>query len=406
MNRFSCRKYQIARTLLLAVLLLAGGGPGATAQVSAQEGDLKIVTLGYDGKIDEQDTLLAGAYRAENEACLNALGEELIQLSLQRLTPREAKELEQLEKMLRESSSAASNSKAEKDMQMIRDEIASTEKAPDSQLAYAARSRNMTVAEYRRQTVGGLRKMLESYEQSLAQANANTSRAEAQVRKLYDQLKQKQAATAGIVPKMYAVKRRIAALMVDGRLHNYVDMHDFRHGRAAVAICERFYSKGEGVWTYRNAWGFVDERMRLVIPCLYEKVFDFNNYKNYRSQGVFEEFYDRDDRPWTTVFPKEYGGAMMGMIDRDGREVIPVKFICHEAHHMWIEFFKTPWGEFAPVTVLITKGKYLEGIIDRNGNYTLKPTHKHLVWYDDLQCFGTTGANRIYFDPYGNKIEH
>lgn len=35
MNRFSCRKYQIARTLLLAVLLLAGGGPGATA--GAQE---------------------------------------------------------------------------------------------------------------------------------------------------------------------------------------------------------------------------------------------------------------------------------------------------------------------------------------------------------------------------------
>lgn len=31
MNRFSCHKYQIARTLLLAVLLLAGGGPGATA---------------------------------------------------------------------------------------------------------------------------------------------------------------------------------------------------------------------------------------------------------------------------------------------------------------------------------------------------------------------------------------
>lgn len=402
MNRFSCRKYRIAKTLLLAALLLAGGATGAWAQ----DGGLKVITLGYDGKIDEQDTLLAGAYRTENEARLNALGEELMQLSLQRLTPHEAEELEKLEKMLRESSSTASNPKAQKDMQMIRDKIASTEKAPDSQLAYAARSRNMSVAEYRRQTVESLRKMLESYEQSLARANANASGAEAQVRKFYDMLKQKQAATAGIVSKMYAVKRRIAALMVDGRLHNYVDMHDFRHGRAAVAIRERFYSKGEGVWTYRNVWGFVDERMQLVIPCRYEKVFDFNNYKNYRSQGVFEKFYDRDDRPWTTVFPKEYGGGMMGMIDRDGREVIPVKFICHEAHHMWIEFFKTPWGEFAPVTVLITKGKYLEGIIDRNGNYTLKPAYDHIVWYTDLQCFGTTGDNRVYFDPYGNKIEH
>lgn len=405
MNIFSCN-YQILRTLLLPVLLLAAGGPGAAVQISAQGNSLKVIKLTYDGKIDEQDTLLAGAYRVENEARLNALGEELVQLSLQRLTEHETEELEKLEKMFRESSSSASNQKAAKDMQMIRDKIAATEKAPDSQLAYAAKSRNMSVAEYRSKTVEGLRKMLESYEQGLAQANTNASRVEAQVRKLYDILKQKQAATTAIVPKMYAVKRRIAALMVDGKLHNYVDMRDFRHGRAAVAIRERYYSEGQRLWTYRNVWGFVDEQMRPVIPCLYERVFDFNNYKNYRSQGVFEKFYDRDDRPWTTVFPKEYGGVMMGMIDRDGREVIPVKFICHEAHHMWIEFFKTPWGEFAPVTVLITKGKYLEGIIDRNGNYTLQPSYKHLVWYDDLQCFGTTGDNRIYFDPYGNKIEH
>ena len=385
----------------LAVWVLA---VSAVSEARAQEGELKVIVLKEAALIDEQDTLLAGAYRVENEERLTALGMELFELSNRRLSESEAKELAELEKLLAESSasSGTSNPKAAEEMQMIKDKIASVEKATDSELAYQAKVRKMSVAEYRSKQLEALRKMLTSYEQ--VSSKASVSGAEAQAKKMYDLLKQKQAASAGIIPKMYAVKRRMAALMVDGKLHNYVEIHDFRHGRAAVAIRERFYSKGQGVWTHRNVWGFVDERMRLVIPCQYARVFDFNNYKNYRSKGVFEEFFDRDDRPWTTVFTLESGGGMMGMIDRDGKEMIPSKFISSEQHHEWIEFIKTPWGEYAIVTIMKGQREYVEGIIDRSGNYTLEPAYKHLVYYDDLQCFGTTGDDRIYFDHKGNRL--
>ncbi len=370
----------------------------------AQENELKVVLLKHDALIDEQDTLLAGAYRAENEERLNALGMELFDLSNQRLSEREAKELAELEKLLAESSasSGTSNPKVAEEMQMIKDKIASVENASDSELERYAKVRKVSVAEYRSRQLASLRRMLSRYEK--ASAKASVSGAEAQARNMYDLLKRKQEASAGIIPKMYAVKWQMAALMIDGKLHNYVDIHDFRHGRAAVAIRERFYSKGEGVWTHRNVWGFVDEQMRLVIPCQYARVFDFNNYKNYRSKGVFEKFFDRDDRPWTTVFTLESGGGMMGMIDRDGKEMIPSKFISSEQHHEWIEFIKTPWGEYAIVTIMKGQREYVEGIIDRNGNYTLAPAYKHIVWYTDLQCFGTTGDDRIYFDHNGNRL--
>lgn len=49
MNRFSCRKYQIARTLLLAVLLLAGGGPGATAVWAQSTAVISVKALCAEG---------------------------------------------------------------------------------------------------------------------------------------------------------------------------------------------------------------------------------------------------------------------------------------------------------------------------------------------------------------------
>lgn len=184
--------------------------------------------------------------------------------------------------------------------------------------------------------------------------------------------------------KKYDVKRRMAALAVGGRLYNYERSRDFRHGRAAVAIDER--------------WGFIDEQGRMVIPCQYSQVFDFNNRKYYK-EGVFDNPEDQDDRPWTTAW--KTGGGGMGMIDADGHTVIPFKF--RGGSYNCIAFFKTPWGELAPVRDLST-GKY--GIIDRNGNYTSLPMRSEkIVWYRDVECFGTTGDGRVFFDPYGKKIE-
>lgn len=184
--------------------------------------------------------------------------------------------------------------------------------------------------------------------------------------------------------KKYAVKRRLVALAVGGRLYNYTKSRDFRHGRAAVARGER--------------WGFIDEQGHLVVPCEYSQVFDFNNRKFYKSAGVFERLDDQDDRPWTTAWKP---GEGMGMIDADGHVVIPFKF--RSGSYNCIVFFKTSWGEFAPVHDVAT-GKY--GIIGRDGNYSLRPeSDNKIVWYTDVKSFGTTGENRVFFDPYGKKIE-
>lgn len=387
MNRLPGYTYRILRTLLLAVLLLAEVVPGV---VWAQNGNVQIIPL---RKIDDRDTLLCGVYRAEKQKQVKALIEKLTALWAQ--TPDE-ETIKGLEKDIKRLSDDGSKKRAQQEKE-IRQRIAEIEKSPDSDFAATARATGETPGEVKRRNLERHRRDLDKL---LKYDDAPRQKRLAE----YQEALREAKSLSATPEDQYAVKRQIAALMVDGRLHNYVDMHDFRYGRAAVAIRERYYSKGEGVWTHRNVWGFVDEQMRLVIPCQYERVFDFNNYKSYRSQGVFEKFYDRDDRPWTTVYPKEYGGGMMGMIDRDGREVIPANFVAHEAHHSWIEFIKTPWGEFAPVTILRAKGKYVEGIIDRNGNYTLEPAYDHIVYYDDLQCFGTTGKNRIYFDPYGNRL--
>ena len=385
MNRFSCNKYQIVKMLLLAVLF------GVPMVVQAQDSGLKVMSF---MKINEQDTLIAAAFRAKNEKQIITLIEKLSDLDRQQYNEKDIESLE--EEILRLSKDPTKEMAEE--IKRLREEIAQLEKHPDSYWENLAKGSSMSGTEFKRKSLERRQKSIDSrlkYDDTTRQRNL------AQLKEFLREAKAK----GNNKEAMYAVKRQIAALTVDGRPHNYEEIRSFRYGRAAVAIRQRYYSKGEGVWTHRNAWGFVDEDMRLVIPCIYELVFDFNNYKSFRSEGVYEKFYDRDDRPWTTVYPIEYGGGMMGMIDRDGKVVIPMKFASSEAHHSWIEFVKTPWGEFAPVTIL-KNGKFAEGIIDRNGNYTLKPTYDHIVFYDDLRCFGTTGKNRIYFDPHGNKIEH
>lgn len=199
------------------------------------------------------------------------------------------------------------------------------------------------------------------------------------------------AESKGQKEKMYAVKRQIAALMVDGKLHNYEEIRNFRHGRAAVAIREKTKNGS------RLIWGFVDKQMKLVVPLKYTKVYDFNN-ANFRKHNVYDPMEDEDSKGWTTVIDKEY---QMGMIDRDGNVKIPCMFTEDEHHKVKIKFIPTPWGEYAGV---YRSQENKEGIIDRNGNYTLPPTYSHLVWYKDLQCFGTIGDNRIYFDHKGNRL--
>ncbi len=193
----------------------------------------------------------------------------------------------------------------------------------------------------------------------------------------------------------YDVKRRIAELAVDGRLYNYNDARDFRHGRAAVG--KKTYGEyGTPQWS----WGFVDESARVVIPIIYRDVYDFNN-REYRQDDVFETLEDTDSQGWTTV---RLANDLMGMVDRDGNVKIPFRF-SRTKQYQCIRFYETPWGEFAQVFDPDTE---LYGIIDRQGNYTLAPSHEQpIIWYTDILRFGyrTSDGTLITFDPYGQPVE-
>lgn len=353
MNRFSCRTYRIAKTLLLAALLLAGGATGAGAQI--------ILRL---GKIDVNDTLRVGVFSEEGYARASAVFAKYgTAIRLVWLTEKS----EEMETVL-------------------------SDEAVGAQLAGWEKEHQKKLMEYRKLPEGDMKRKLldaemKSYEilkkEHAARVEETKPRKEA-----IDSAVALHHASEYSPARIYAYKREIATYTVDGRLHNYIAARPFRHGRAAVA------RKTDG----DELWGFVDGNGREVIPCRYSLVFDFNNRKFYKSGGVFERLDDQDDRPWTTAWNREG----MGMIDRDGRMVIPFRFSTHHDRTA-IVFYKTRWGEFAPVYDRKTNK---EGIIDRSGNYTLKPTHFSIVFYTDLQCFGTQGKDRIFFDPYGNKIEH
>ncbi len=357
----------------------------ASAQYDA---DIKTIWLGGDGKIDENDTLLAGAYSVDNTERFAVLFSQLLDLDGQRMSVQDRKDLKRLEEEIKKANGNTPTKVDAETQEMIntvKSQIASVEKEPASNYAQQAKSKKCTPEEAKQAYLKHLQRMLAS----LQGATSNNSKANSALQQQYERLKERESADAGIKTKMYAVKRQMAALMVDGKLHDYAEIRQYRHGRVAVAVWE------QGTDEKRLIWGFADKQMRLVIPCQYTKVYDFNN-ANFRKQSVYDPMEDEDTRGWTSVIDRNY---QMGMIDRDGNVKIPCRFTENENHKIKIKFISTPWGEYAGV---YRGGK--EGIIDRNGNYTLAPTYEHLVWYDDLQCFGTTGSNRIYFDHKGNRL--
>lgn len=370
----SCNKYRIARLLSLLVLF---GVPVTTAW--AQDSKMQIVPL---RKIDARDTLLYGVCRAEKMQQVDVLIKKLTELWAR--TP-DAETIKSLEKEVKRLSDNGSKKRAEQEKE-IRQWIAEIEQSSDSDWVATARATGETAGEVKRRNLERHRKDLDKL------LKYDDTPRQKELAKYQEALRQAKSAN-GSTEEQYTVKREIASLMVDGRLHDYEEVRDFYHGRAAAS---REVNK-------QTLWGFIDENARVVIPFQYRWVYDFNNRKPFNS-SAFEVIKDQDDRGWTSVRYAKNG--LMGMIDRDGNVTIPYKFIYDEHRHGAIIFIKTHGGEFAPVCVLLKGGVKKEGIIDRNGNYTLKPIHDHIVYYDDLQCFGTTGKNCVYFDPYGNKIEH
>lgn len=339
MNRFSCRKYQIARTLLLAVLLLAGGGPGATAVWAQSTAVISVKALCAEGDY-EWEGLVDSATVSTPEFL--RLAAEVRQWNDQKLTSKIS--------------------------QINREDKKNMEKS----LADMEKLRKMGVfsdAEYQEMR----KKLLDDLQ-----------KAEAQRKSLLP------TSQGGSTASPAALKEQIRQYCIGKRFFSSV--RNFRWGRAAVATSVN----GE------MRWGFIDESGRQVAPCKYWKVYDFKN-RNYRSDGVFDPQGDQDTRMWTTVVAP--GSYKMGMIDGDGREVIPCRFVTHTSGYDKIVFHITPWGEYAPVQEQ-EGGKY--GIIDRNGNYTLPLTYDRIIRYDyDRECFSSfqsATAGTVYFDHRGNRL--
>ena len=187
-----------------------------------------------------------------------------------------------------------------------------------------------------------------------------------------------------LTPEQKAVvKEKVRQLAVGKKL--WKEARGFRYGRAAVCS--------------ETGWGFIDKNGNEVVPCKYAQVYNFKNQNHTLSEAMIGNK-DKDSRMWTTVILAVKGvGYNAGMVDADGREVIPCNFIPHDSGYDQIEFKQTKWGEYARVQERASKK---HGIIDRNGNYTLPPTLDCIIhWDEDVGCF------YIYSEDYKKKyIDH
>lgn len=392
MNRLPGYTYRILRTLLLAMFLGVVLCPlPVAAQGSKQENrkpwesDYFVYRL---PAVEKGDTLLYGIFRIADRERLNALIESEVQAMVD--LPESEEEQMQLALQLARHQQQAGNK---------------GEQPPATDFSASSLQKKKADIEVQRKKA---LKQLDALPQSadkqkmVKEVNAAFDKMLADLPGVYSEGQETAAGIESKTPPVsdkplptltasqkYAVKKKIAAMAMGGKLYNYSKVRNFRYGRAAVAI----QVNGE------ERWGFIDETGRRVVPCKYSNVFDFKN-RRYRSGGVFDPQSDMDDRMWTTVWEP---GKGMGMVDADGREVIPCRYRSDKFGYIYIEFLKTPWGEYAPVQDRET-GKF--GIIDRSGNYTLAPSYtEKIIFYTDLKRFTTTvDGERIYFDQRGNRM--
>ena len=309
-------------------------------------------------------------------------------------------------------------------IQALQKLITELKKQPDQALRTTAQAKGQTVREYRKETVQNLETVLKRLKEVNSQRYIDH-----QIRSSVERLSalrahQSKVLDSQLVAERYKAKRWMASKMVDGKLHNYVGTLGHKRGLICVSrlkyhpLCQREI----------QAWGFVDYEAREVIPCQYGWAFNrltllsrFRWYTNtlikFKSSPIWIEVPEpyRDSLGWITV-GDFINQELMGMIDRENNVMIPLKFFWMEDRHEWIEFFYTPEGDFAPVTVK-KENKLLDGIIDRKGNFTLEPVYETPIFWDKKRhCFYTDREQgkeeeeeekeRIYFNAYGEEIKN
>ena len=169
--------------------------------------------------------------------------------------------------------------------------------------------------------------------------------------------------------RLMTIKSSISKECGGGKLWAFSSFREPRHGLVAVA---RKDTAGN------RKWGFMSMTGRMVVPCLYDDVLDFNN-RRYWSNSGFDDRPDEDERPWTVVRK----GDRIGMIDNTGKVMIPIIFGLYQEVERMI-FHMTPRGELAAARDPQTKK---HGLIDRQGNWVIQPKYEELGWDGDENCF-------------------
>ena len=169
--------------------------------------------------------------------------------------------------------------------------------------------------------------------------------------------------------RLMTIKASISKECGGGKLWAFSSFREPRHGLVAVA---RKDAAGN------RKWGFVSMTGRMVVPCIYDDVLDFNN-RRYWSNPGFDDRPDEDERPWTVVRK----GDRIGMIDNSGKIMVPIIFGLYQDVERMV-FHMTPKGELAAAKDPSTKK---HGLIDRKGNWVIQPKYEELGWNGDDNCF-------------------
>jgi len=308
--------------------------------------------------------------------------------------------IKELEKFLRETRWELDTGIANR-ARAAREHMSFLEKLPDEEFAEAAAARGISPGKYRKEQIRSYEKMIAHFDRVNDQARLNKAIAEAQGR-LYELKRLERRMFELFGEAKYKIKRYVASQTVDGHLYNYfAGCFFFIRGLCPVARRNEYNE-------LELRWGFINEQAKEVIPCRYGWVSNVpHSWKAIRaSKWHYKDFLYPDPLGWITVGDFK-NHNLMGMVDREGKERIPLRFIRSGDRHQQIEFF-TPRGsldDFAPVTVW-QDGRLLDGIIDRSGNFTLEPTSPSpILWDKKRRCFYTRGDTTRYFDACGQDIQ-
>lgn len=173
-----------------------------------------------------------------------------------------------------------------------------------------------------------------------------------------------------------AALERIAQLMAKG----YSFYNDFNKGL-------RDFHEGMVIVKYNNKYGFVNNEGRIVVPCIYDRVFDFSFGIAFVGKNIIlhGDTIVREDGTLYISEPKKE--TTWGVINKTGKQIVPFCERCsrHKYNPNWI----------------VTKN----AIINSKGEYVLRIPDE----YREFRCIGDAievqkDSQRALMDIHGNIV--